>query len=1126
MINVKNAEAQMKKSVTGKKVFLDEEAFYKIENFDSMDDFFMTITSSSDVWNFCWAQGGISAGRKNSDYPIFPYYTCDKLQDSKGSTGAVAIIKVKRDKNHEIIWQPFENLSDTGARRFESDMTIQRNLYKSLDGSKIWFEEVNVMLGVAFRYGWTSSAKYGLVKMSRIENLTDSLVSFKILDGCRNIMPSSADNLIQTTKSVLLDAYKKSEVDRDSNIALFSLSSIVTDRAEPSESLRTNVSWFSTRDPIILSDKAINYFVNDKIDLLGADFDKARELNGKRGECYIIHESELLGKSAECWEQVLDVDYDVCKLIALGEQIKDRGNAWKLLLDDIQKTETKLKDNIALADGIQTTGNEITDLHHITNVMFNIMRGGLFADNGKIRIEDFIEFAKIRNKKLSKKIESLIKKSELSNVEIVEHGKLQKLIFENGDEQQKRMFLEYVPLTFSRRHGDPSRPWNRFNIDIVAKDGSDKISYEGNWRDIFQNWEALLWSYPEYAPHVCSIFVNAMTVEGYNPYRISREGLDWEIPEEGNPWAQFGFWGDHQVIYLQKLLEFLQKFDEKQFVSMMNEKLFSTANIPYRIKSYSEILFDPRNSIRFDYEMDKNVRSKEKPFGMDARCILDGENLQLTTLSTKIVQLLLAKLLNHIPGCGIWMNMQRPEWNDANNALAGYGASVVTMCYLHRMLGFFIDFTEKNHIEFVVDETVASALEKTFELYKKFYGTEKGTEKKLSASERKEFVDCAGKIFEEERNVLYEKGFSSGYRKFESSAISKMLGVFENAIKESILENRRDDGLFHSYNTAVISEKEIGVVNLKLMLEGQVAILSTDILTKQEKESLTKKLRESALFEEKQHSYMLYPNTKLPDFKEKNCISKEELSKIKELVARTDDEILTMDLNGTYHFNSAFRNADVLKDFLVRKNIIMSEEEMIALLELYEKTFNHQSFMGRSGTFYAYEGLGSIYWHMVSKLLLAVRENISASKDPLLPFYHDVKKGLGSSKTPSEYGAFPYDPYSHTPFAQGARQPGMTGQVKEEIIARWKELGVDIQDGQAVFCPQIVEKSEYDADGLVQFTWCGANVVYDVSQSEKMLVTYDSGKKAEFEKTILPKEESRLLFSRSGVIKEIRISGK
>ena len=85
----------MKKIVSGSTVFLDGEEFYKIENFDLMDDFFMTITSSSDVWNFCWAQGGITAGRKNESFSIFPYYTCDKIQDMKAVTGPLTIIKSK-----------------------------------------------------------------------------------------------------------------------------------------------------------------------------------------------------------------------------------------------------------------------------------------------------------------------------------------------------------------------------------------------------------------------------------------------------------------------------------------------------------------------------------------------------------------------------------------------------------------------------------------------------------------------------------------------------------------------------------------------------------------------------------------------------------------------------------------------------------------------------------------------------------------------------------------------------------------------------------------------------------------------------------------------------------------------
>ncbi len=50
------------------------------------------------------------------------------------------------------------------------------------------------------------------------------------------------------------------------------------------------------------------------------------------------------------------------------------------------------------------------------------------------------------------------------------------------------------------------------------------------------------------------------------------------------------------------------------------------------------------------------------------------------------------------------------------------------------------------------------------------------------------------------------------------------------------------------------------------------------------------------------------------------------------------------------------------------------QKEKDDVLKIYESVFNHKAFTGRSGTFYKYEGLGSIYWHMVSKLVLAVQE--------------------------------------------------------------------------------------------------------------------------------------------------------
>ena len=54
----------------------------------------------------------------------------------------------------------------------------------------------------------------------------------------------------------------------------------------------------------------------------------------------------------------------------------------------------------------------------------------------------------------------------------------------------------------------------------------------------------------------------------------------------------------------------------------------------------------------------------------------------------KMLATVMSKIANFIPEGGIWMNTQRPEWNDANNALVGYGVSMVTLYYLRRFIIF------------------------------------------------------------------------------------------------------------------------------------------------------------------------------------------------------------------------------------------------------------------------------------------------------------------------------------------------------------------------------------------------------------------------------------------------------
>jgi hypothetical protein len=1117
------------KPVKGSFTEIDGEQFYKIENFDHMDDFFMTITSSSDIWNFCWSQGGITAGRKDCDHAVFPYYTADKVSDAKMVTGPYTAVTVSNDSGL-VLWEPFAPLLCNTGARFLPETGIERTVYKNMNGTKVWFEEVNTNQQLAFRYGWTSSALFGLVRMIRIENLSKEKKQLTILDGCRNILPACCSADFQNSNSVLLDAYKKTDLDERTNLALFAVSSVVTDKAEPSEGLLANTCWFSTDDTLLLSPDTPAQFISTQ----GTPeaLQPVSVLKGKRASCYICRTVQLTPcgtkMSADSWYQVFDTSLTACRIAELEKQIADRTAVKKALETDIAESDQLMTQYISEADGIQKTADTISCAHHRANVMFNIMRGGLFADNGRINVTDFRAFIGTRNKaELPAVRKALGNDAEQCSMPAAE---LREKITAAKDPQLIRLFREYLPLIFSRRHGDPSRPWNRFNIKIRDNNGAPILNYEGNWRDIFQNWEALAVSYPAYTENMCAKFLNALTPEGFNPYRITRDGIDWETPDPDNPWAQIGYWGDHQVIYLQKLLELWNKIDRTTLLSSLDDALYSSAHVPYRIKPYADIVKNPRDTIIFDRTLSTRLRKETQKKGTDAKLVQgpDGKPV-LSTLTAKLLQIIIAKTANLVPGGGIWMNTQRPEWNDANNALAGYGLSVVTLCYLHRMIIFLIDlYTHTALTSFSLPGAEASCFTSLAQLFT----SRDPVQTAENNCFRRQFTDAAGKLFEIERTELYENGFALPAQTIKKDLILKALNAFRAHVETAIRMNRRDDGLYHTYNTMKITAATMEIVPLQEMLEGQVAVLSSGMLAPEEALSVIRALKNSPMFEHRQYSYMLYPDHELAGFCSKNDVTAEDEAPLAQLVRRTGTSILAKDCNGVYHFNEEFRNARIMQEQLnkldAEKRPTPSELEM--LCTLYEKTFNHQNFTGRSGTFYAYEGLGSIYWHMVSKLLLAVQENViaaaetgsSTAKD-LADAYYDVRKGIGFNKEPKIYGAFPADPYSHTPSGQGAKQPGMTGQVKEEVLTRWGELGVSISGGCARFCPVLLRQKEFLPDKTLTFTWCGTPVTYQLAAHNQICIAFHDGTNSEREGNSLTPEESTLLFNRNGQLKTITV---
>jgi hypothetical protein len=1119
----------------------NHESFYKIVNSHRMRPFMMNIVSDANHWMFLMSNGGITAGRKNVEHALFPYYTDDKLTELADLTGSKTIFQVS-DGTNSYLWEPF-------SERCTATHRISRNVYKNKSGNKVIFEELNHDLGLAFSYEWNSSKLYGFIRKCALRNQSSKNYSIKVLDGIQNIMPHGVSSFLQNSTSNLVDAYKRNELHEQSGLGIFSLSAYIVDKAEPSESLKANVAWCIGLQPDLhlLSSIQLDRFRHQK------PLHAERDVKGEKGAYFVHSYLELVPDQLRNWQIIANVNLDNSAVAALIHFIQQSPDPMARIQEDIDRGTLNLNADIAAADGIQITADPLRDARHFSNVLFNIMRGGIFDQHYSIVKSDFLQYLKRANGSLYKKHQSFIASlnDQFNKIE------LDKWLAGSADPDLIRLTKEYLPLRFSRRHGDPSRPWNKFTINTHSEiDGSKILDFEGNWRDIFQNWEALAHSFPEFIEGMIFKFLNASTFDGYNPYRITKDGFDWEVIEPDNPWSYIGYWGDHQIIYLLKFLEFANQKNASVWSSLFEKDYFVYANVPYRIKPYEDLLKDSKNTIEFDAEADLSIRSKIEEMGSDGSLLesRSGEIYRVNFME-KILASILSKTSNFIPEAGIWMNTQRPEWNDANNALVGNGVSMVTLCYLRRFFSF-LDQSLANHSNQDVELSVE--LKTFFEQLLQPLETHKALiEKGFDNVQRKQLTDAlgtAGSIYREE---IYHHGFSGKKSKLGVERIQHFVKLANRYFEQTIRANIRPNKLYNAYNLLTIESNALRIGYLGDMLEGQVAAISSGLLSFEEVVVLLDALRSSSLYRPDQNSYLLYPNKELPGFLQKNCIPAvaiESSHLLSKLVQDGDRSVVVKDVNGEFHFNGNFHNAEDLKAALLELKSSshgpLVEKEMNLLLDIFEDVFKHRSFTGRSGTFFAYEGLGSIYWHMVSKLYLAVAEvcvnagSIDTSRttlNKLLKHFRDIGDGIGVHKSPDKYGAFPTDAYSHSPMHRGAQQPGMTGQVKEDILVRLAELGIRIDSGKLRFEPNLLRRSDFLtapkevnftsvngersrlnlAQGMLAFSYCQIPVFYELADKEQLMIHFADGSNKRFDTLTMNEQMSNEVFKRTGMITAI-----
>jgi hypothetical protein len=1134
-------------SPVGEFVDLDGETYYRISAFHRLDPFLMTLPADTDLWMFIASGGGLTAGRVDADGSLFPYRTVDELHDAHHHTGPLTLIRVEGKNGKRVCWEPFAETNN------ESPM-VERNLYKNTIGNRLVFEEINHDVGLAFRYRWSGCDEFGWVRSATLKNRSETPVRMSFLDGLRNVLPYGAPLSLYQQASNLVDAYKKTELDPVTGLGIFSLTARITDRPEALEVLKANTVWCCGLDDfrVHLSSTAAAAFRS------GSVLPEDEGLKGVRGNYLLSSSLELRPGESSDWHIVGDTGRDQVQITGLRHRLLEERYMGGRIEESLRSASENLGRNVGSADGLQLSGHNESWSHHFANVLFNNMRGGVFLRNHDLPVADFAEFLRVRNRAVADRhLPMLAELPAMSTVQEVRDTARTR-----GDVDLERLSYEYLPLYFGRRHGDPSRPWNHFSIRVRNRVGERKLNYQGNWRDIFQNWEALGSSFPGFLPSMVAKFVNASTVDGFNAYRITRDGVEWETVSADDPWSNIGYWGDHQIIYLLKLLEAMERYDPTAIGELLDREIFSYAEVPYRIRPYEEILRDSSSTIEFDSVRAASIDERVKQRGTDGKLLIghDGSVYHVNLLEKLLVPVL-SKLSNLIPDAGIWMNTQRPEWNDANNALAGGGVSVVTLCYLRRYLAFLTDrLTDVADSDFPISKEIAEWFERIESALEDEHGLLSADS--LDSRDRKRLMDILGGAFSTYRATVYSRGFSGK----ADIAVQRVIDFCRIALKFvdwGIAANRREDGLFHSYNLLEIAndESSVEVIHLQEMLEGQVAVLASGFLEPEEALDLLERLFSSALYRPSQRSFMLYPEQELPGFLAKNMVPEsrvEAIPLLKDLMAAGNHSLLMRDADARYRFHGDFGNADDLLSVL--ESLAEQEEwsdavarDRIAILDLFEDVFRHKSYTGRSGVMYAYEGLGCIYWHMVAKLLLAVQEHVlRASRDglpasiqeDLAGMYFRIRSGIGYEKLVTDFGAFPTDPYSHSSPEGRAKQPGMTGQVKEEILTRIGELGVHVEKGTVRFQPILLLSSEFLgrpaafryfdvhgetrsialSAGTLAFTFCQVPIVYNrVSEEPWIHIAFTDGSSTKHPGNMLDAPLSAALFARGGRIERIQV---
>mgnify|MGYP001608200267 FL=1 len=705
------------------KYYLNEKGDFVIENYNfakPFSSFFPGIAGKYGIpmWTFYVNRGQCisSFGVKNKDHAILEFLPANKAWQLVSTQGFRTFIKTTTGKN-TLFYEPFHNgFTNLGYK-------ITNSL--SISPSELTLKEKNISLGleVTIKYFNIPNDNYaGLARIVTVKNLKSGSRKIQLLDGLPQIVPYGTSNFFLKKMSRTIEAWMNVE-NMEKGVPFYRLFVDPTDRPE------------------VIHIKEGNFY-------LGFSYERNKPKIIKP----IIDPENVFGPVTDfsCPRLFLNDKFSPPK----NETINSKTPSAFLPADFLlKKNEEKT---------IYSLSGYMRSLKELNSSLKKIITFGYLenkrAENIKVISDLTLD---VETKSGSKEFDLYTQQTYLDN--LLRGG--YPLTLESGT----TIYL------YSRKHGDPERDYNKFQIAPTYLSQGN-----GNYRDLNQNRRNDPWFNPETKEENIISLLNLIQLDGFNPLVIKgtsfiienedkvKTNLKDSCSEEAaNKILNFfskkqfspgelilfiedntiklkvsydkfldtmlsssskineaehgeGFWSDHWHYNLDLLESYLGLYPEKENNILFENKVFTffdnTMIVKPRNEKYLLYKGSPRqlHAVVLDSAKEELIH-KRKTLPHIARREYGHGDIYQTTLINKLFSLLANKFASLDPfGIGVEMESDKPNWFDSLNGLpALFGSSLCETFELKRLAIFIRNALKKSGLEKItITEETAYFLDK------------------------------------------------------------------------------------------------------------------------------------------------------------------------------------------------------------------------------------------------------------------------------------------------------------------------------------------------------------------------------------------------------------------------------